>query len=50
MNFLSGKGLFWSMLDSFVTLVKGQYSDSILTCADFCEILYAMLCMFTVPL
>ena len=50
MNFLSDKGLIWSMLDSFATSVKGQYSDSILTCAGFCEILYAMLCMFTVPL
>ena len=29
MNFLSDKGLTWSMLDSFVTSVKGQYSDSI---------------------
>ena len=50
MNFLSDKVLFWSMLDSFVILVKGQYSDLIFTCTDFCEILYAMLCMFTVPL
>ena len=25
MNLLSDKGLTWSMLDNFVTLVKGQY-------------------------
>ena len=50
MNFLSGKGLFWSMLDSFVNLAKDQYSVLTFTCAYFCEIFYAMLCVFTVPL
>ena len=53
MNFLSGKGLLWSILDNFVTLVKGQYSDLIFICAyfvKFCKQCYACsqyLCKFS---
>ena len=53
MNFLSDKGPTWSMLDNFVTLVKGQYSNLILSCVDFkkyCTQCYACsqcLCKFS---